>query len=145
METANGMAPNTLIRQASTYKDDVHAIEWAGGVASLISALIGIFTLLTVYVAAIQVLNRRPQYQLGASRKSLEPWKDVIVSSSIFRMQTCINAPKVISVPDLLKHGRDLDLDFLKGFSHKDKQGLSPTMRITSVIGLRKSSTSDSS
>ncbi|PUU83762.1 hypothetical protein B9Z19DRAFT_922272, partial [Tuber borchii] len=64
--------------------------DWISSTSSLVAAIVALLTLITVYLASIQILTRRQVYRLGLSKKSLGPWKSIVVSPSALRMQTQI-------------------------------------------------------
>lgn len=78
--------------------------DWVSALTSLVAAIVSLVTLLTVYLAAMQILSRRQLYRLGISKKSLGPWKKTVVKPSLLKMQTQISTPTV-SMPVLLVSG----------------------------------------
>ncbi|KAI5797850.1 hypothetical protein DFH27DRAFT_514978 [Peziza echinospora] len=83
------------------------AVDWTSAISSLVAAIIGVVTLVTVYLAAVQILTQRQIYQLGISPRALGAWRNkVVLSASLFhvRMQTQIQTPK-ITLPGLVQNG----------------------------------------
>jgi hypothetical protein len=84
-------------------------------ISSVVGAVVSLITLLTVYVAALQVLSRRQTYRLGLSERSLGPWKSKVASPSLLRMQTRISTP-TISLPKLVASKWEPNFTFPLGF-----------------------------
>ncbi|PUU83763.1 hypothetical protein B9Z19DRAFT_1104911 [Tuber borchii] len=89
--------------------------DWISAICSLVAAVVALITLLTVYQASIQILNRRQLYHLGLSKNSLGPWRSVVASSSILRMQTQIMTP-TLSVPLLVSKRWEPKISYPVGF-----------------------------
>lgn len=92
------------------------ASDWISATSSVLAAIVGLITLLTVYVAAMQILSRRQLYRLGVSVKSLGPWKPIVVTPSLLRMQTHISTP-TISLPRLVDQKWQPKISFPTGFT----------------------------
>lgn len=92
------------------------AFDWISVTSSVVAAIVGLITLLTVYVAAMQILSRRQLYRLGVSTKSLGPWKPKVVTPSLLRMQTKISTP-TISLPRLVAQDWQPNISFPTGFT----------------------------
>jgi hypothetical protein len=73
-------------------------------VASVITTLIGIATLVTVFQAYNEVVSRRQPYKLGVSLKALGSWKSKVDASNWYSLRTSIKSPR-ISLPKLIKNG----------------------------------------
>lgn len=97
------------------------ASDWISATSSIVASVVGLVTLLTVYVAAMQILSRRQLYRLGASTKSLGPWKSRVVTPSLLRMQTQISTPTV-SLRKLVKNEWKPKITFPVGFNSKSKK-----------------------
>lgn len=76
-------------------------LDYVSGVSSLVAALVALITLLTVYIAALQILSQRQIYRFGLSAASLGPWKSKVVSSSFLGLRSNILTPTV-TLPKLL-------------------------------------------
>lgn len=94
------------------------ASDWISATSSIVASIVGLVTLLTVYVAAMQLLSRRQLYRLGVSTKSLGPWKSRVVTPSLLRMQTQISTPTV-SLRKLVKNDWQPKITFPVGFNNK--------------------------
>ena len=103
------LAPSTTGGTTGTMTD------WMSAICSLVAAVVALVTLLTVYQASIQILNRRQVYRLGLSKKSLGPWKSVVAPPSRLRMQTQIKTP-TLSVPLLVSKDWQTKISFPVGF-----------------------------
>lgn len=102
----------------STFGAMSRETDWISAVCSLVAAIVAVVTLLTVYLAAMQILSRRQVYRLGVSTKSLGPWKSKVVTPSLLRMQTQISTP-TISLPNLVKKNWQPNVTFPTGLSPK--------------------------
>ncbi|KAH0603816.1 uncharacterized protein H6S33_007475 [Morchella sextelata] len=80
------------------------ATDLISAACSLVATAVSLITLITAYVAALQILSRRQLYRLGISEKSLGGWKDTVMKPSLLKMQTQISTP-TITVPMLLMNG----------------------------------------
>ncbi|KAJ8128846.1 hypothetical protein O1611_g4787 [Lasiodiplodia mahajangana] len=76
--------------------------DWISAITSTIAAAISIVTLITVYVAARQLLTEHRAYQLGLSPDTLGPWHDKVKRKRLLGLQQEICTP-TITVPMLLK------------------------------------------
>jgi len=103
------------IGSASLAPGTITKADWISAISSLVAAVVALLTLITVYLASIQILTRRQVYRLGLSRKSLGPWKSAVVSPSALRMQTQIKTP-TLSVPLLVSKGWEPEISFPVGF-----------------------------
>ncbi|KAF8252467.1 hypothetical protein K440DRAFT_536560 [Wilcoxina mikolae CBS 423.85] len=97
--------------------------DWISAVCSVVAAVVAVVTLLTVYLAAMQILSRRQIYRLGVSTKSLGPWKSKVVRPSLLRMQTQISTP-TISLPKLVKKNWEPSVTFPTGFECRPKKAV---------------------
>ncbi|RPA92427.1 hypothetical protein L873DRAFT_1862036 [Choiromyces venosus 120613-1] len=95
--------------------------DWVSAICSLIATVVALLTLITVYLASIQILTRRQIYRLGLSKKSLGPWKSTVVSPSAIRMQTQIKTP-TLSVPLLVQKKWKPEIAFPVGFELSPKK-----------------------
>ncbi|KAI1462796.1 hypothetical protein F4805DRAFT_10421 [Annulohypoxylon moriforme] len=95
---------------------DVSAPDWISSISSLVAAFIGIVTLLTVYIGAMQLLSQNRMYRIGLSRRSLGPWRPMAARSTLFGLQRRIFAPSV-SLNALVKQKWKPNLVFPAGFS----------------------------
>ncbi|GAW20872.1 hypothetical protein ANO14919_103840 [Xylariales sp. No.14919] len=76
--------------------------DWISAVSSVIAAAISIVTLITVYVAAIQLLTEHRAYQMGLSPDTLGIWHDKVKTKRLLGLQQEICTPTV-TLPMLLK------------------------------------------
>ncbi|KAI5776931.1 hypothetical protein EDC01DRAFT_432681 [Geopyxis carbonaria] len=90
--------------------------DWISAVCSAVAAIVALLTLVTVYLAAQQILSRLQVYRLGISWKSLGPWKENVVKHSLFRMQTKIYTPK-LSLAFLVTKQWDTEFQLPIGFA----------------------------
>jgi hypothetical protein len=97
----------------------VLAAEWLSALCSLIAAIVAVVTLITVYLAGMQILSRRQLYRLGFSQRSLGPWKAKVVKPSFAKMQTHIKTPTV-SLARLVAKKWQPNLTFPKGLPITD-------------------------
>ncbi|KAI5814627.1 hypothetical protein BZA77DRAFT_283384 [Pyronema omphalodes] len=97
----------------------VLAAEWLSALCSLIAAIVAVVTLITVYLAGMQILSRRQLYRLGFSYRSLGPWKTKVVKPSFAKMQTHIKTPTV-SLARLVAKRWQPKLTFPKGLPIPD-------------------------
>ncbi|RSL58859.1 hypothetical protein CEP54_007558 [Fusarium duplospermum] len=95
--------------------DDMNATDWVSAISSLAAAIIGIVTLLTVYIGAMQLLSQNRMYRLGLSWRSLGIWKDTVAKSALFGLQRRISSPTV-SLKFLIKKQWKPNLNFPVGF-----------------------------
>lgn len=98
-------------------------LDWLSTISSVIAAVVALVTLLTVYLAATQILSQRRMYLLGTSVESLGPWQRKVVSPSIFKMQTRISTP-VVSLPKLVEKHWKPSFIFPTGFSLPSNKGV---------------------
>ncbi|OCL12009.1 hypothetical protein AOQ84DRAFT_421518 [Glonium stellatum] len=59
------------------------ATNWLSTVSSVAAALVGMATLLTVYIAALQLSSQNRVYRLGLSWRSLGLWKSKVAKSAL--------------------------------------------------------------
>jgi len=80
-------------------------LNFVSNISSLTAAVAGVLTLLTVYVAGIQLAARRQLYQLGLSKSSLGLWRGKVVSRPGWHlgMTNHIQAP-VVRFANLVKN-----------------------------------------
>ncbi|KAA8893976.1 hypothetical protein FN846DRAFT_820084 [Sphaerosporella brunnea] len=112
--------PDLQARSIAQAADPTSSSDWLSTVSSVVSAFVAVVTLVTVYLAALQILSRRQQYRLGISTRSLGPWKAEVVSPSLLKMQTQIATP-TISLPRLVQKNWQPNLTFPTGFESKPK------------------------
>ncbi|KAE8444452.1 hypothetical protein EG329_000543 [Mollisiaceae sp. DMI_Dod_QoI] len=98
------------------------ATDLISAICSVIGAVVALITLLTVYVAALQVLSDRRIYRLGLSRQTLGPWKSKVVKRSMFGLQSKITTP-TLNLPTLVKERWSPTISFPTGF-HKRPEGI---------------------
>jgi len=108
-------AIGTASLAAGTMAGTITKADWISAVSSFIAAVVALLTLITVYLASIQILTRRQAYRLGLSKKSLGTWKSAVVSPSSLRMQTQIKTP-TLSVPLLVSRNWEPKISFPVGF-----------------------------
>lgn len=118
--------------------------DWISATSSVIAGVVGLVTLLTVYVAAMQILSRRQLYRLGVSAKSLGRWKRAVVTPSLLRMQTQISTP-TISLPRLVEKGWKPEICFPTGLGAHQRMPpvgvLRTPSRVFSLTGLKGAQT----
>ncbi|KAF8462320.1 hypothetical protein BDZ91DRAFT_735041 [Kalaharituber pfeilii] len=68
---------------------------WIGAVCAVVATVIGVATLLTVYVAATQLYSRHRLLQHGLSKNALGPWKPIVVDDKWHRLRTDIHTPTI--------------------------------------------------
>ncbi|KAI0895206.1 hypothetical protein F4806DRAFT_503188 [Annulohypoxylon nitens] len=90
---------------------------WVSAVCSIISVFIGLITLVTVFVAARQLLTEHRIYELGLSTLSLGPWHTKVNRKQLLGMQQQIVTP-TLSLPNLLKNEWQPRFIFPIGFHH---------------------------
>ncbi|KAJ2978134.1 hypothetical protein NUW58_g7589 [Xylaria curta] len=76
--------------------------DWISAISSTIAAAISIITVITVYVAARQLLTEHRAYQMGLSQNTLGPWHDKVKTKHLLGLQQEICTP-TITLPMLLK------------------------------------------
>ncbi len=76
--------------------------DWISAVCSTIAAVIALVTVITVYVAARQLLTEHRAYQMGLSEETLGPWHKKVKTKELLGMQQQISTP-VITLPTLVK------------------------------------------
>lgn len=89
--------------------------DWISVGASLTATFVGIVTLLTVYIGAMQLLTQSRAYRASLSWRSLGPWQSTVATSSLFGLQRRITTPTV-SPQILLKRGWSPELTLPSGF-----------------------------
>ncbi|RSM09366.1 hypothetical protein CEP52_004208 [Fusarium oligoseptatum] len=99
-----------------TMADEMNATDWISAISSLAAAIIGIVTLLTVYIGAMQLLSQNRMYRLGLSWRSLGPWQTTVAKWALFGLQRRISSPTV-SLKFLVKAEWKPNLIFPVGFS----------------------------
>ncbi|KAK4163267.1 hypothetical protein QBC43DRAFT_319809 [Cladorrhinum sp. PSN259] len=87
----------------------------ASMVASIASAFIAIVTLLTVYLAAMQLASQNRMYRLGLSWRAIGPWKHRVASSSYLGLRRRVYVPAV-SLSSLVDNNWNPELAFPAGF-----------------------------
>ena len=105
----------TIGAASSATSSTITKADWISATSSLVAAVVALLTLITVYLASIEILTRRQVYRLGLSKKSLGPWKSTVVSPSALRMQTQIRTP-TLSVPLLVSKSWEPKIAYPVGF-----------------------------
>ncbi|KAK3983875.1 hypothetical protein QBC44DRAFT_302390 [Cladorrhinum sp. PSN332] len=77
-------------------------VEWLSAVSSIASAVIAMVTLLTVYLAAVQLATQNRMYKLGLSYGSLGPWRPRVAVSSSLGLRRRIYTP-TLNLPSLVE------------------------------------------
>lgn len=67
--------------------DPASVTDWISAVCSVIAAVIGLVTVVTVYVAARQLLTERREYRTGLSEETLGPWDKKVKTKQLLGMQ----------------------------------------------------------
>lgn len=101
--------------------ESIPITDWIAMVCSAIAALFALVTVVTVYVAARQLLTEHRAYQIGLSQQALGPWHDKVKTGHLLGLQQTIATP-VISVPLLLKQEWRPEFIFPTGFEPSDSQ-----------------------
>ncbi|EGR50384.1 uncharacterized protein TRIREDRAFT_76360 [Trichoderma reesei QM6a] len=91
------------------------AFDWISAVSGLASAIVGIITLITVYIGATQFLSQNRMYRHGLSWRSLGHWQKIVDKSGLFGLQSRIAAPTV-SLKSLAKQEWEPSISFPIGF-----------------------------
>ncbi|TFB06271.1 hypothetical protein CCMA1212_001487 [Trichoderma ghanense] len=91
------------------------AFDWISAVSGLASAVVGVITLVTVYIGATQFLSQNRMYRHGLSWRSLGPWQKTVDKSGLFGLQSRIAAPTV-SLKSLAKQEWEPSISFPIGF-----------------------------
>lgn len=96
--------------------NSVSPSDWISAVCAVIATVIALVTVVTVYVAARQLLNEHRAYQLGLSFDSLGPWRSKVKTKKHMGLQQEIASP-FLSIPALVKQKWEPNLAFPVGFS----------------------------
>jgi hypothetical protein len=75
--------------------------DWISAVCSAIAAFIGLITVITVYIAARQLLTEHQAYEMGLSEDTLGPWRSKVKTKKLLGLQQQIQTP-VIDLPTLM-------------------------------------------
>ncbi|KAK0753006.1 hypothetical protein B0T18DRAFT_451429 [Schizothecium vesticola] len=114
--------------------DSSSTTDMVSAISSVIAVVFALVTVVTVYVAARQLLSERCEYQMGLSLDALGPWHTKIKTRRLLGLQQQIATP-VISVQTLLKQDWNPDLTLPAGFA-----GLEDGSRIDSERAPAKAS-----
>lgn len=114
--------------------DPSSTTDWVSAISSVIAVVFALVTVVTVYVAARQLLSERREYQMGLSIDALGPWHTRVKTRHLLGLQQQIATP-AISVQGLLKQDWNPDLTIPAGFV-----GLEDGSRIDSERALAKAS-----
>ncbi|KAI0380710.1 hypothetical protein F5Y04DRAFT_289376 [Hypomontagnella monticulosa] len=98
--------------------DTSSAADWISAASSIAATVIGIMTLVTVYIGAMQILSQTRMYRVGLSHISLGPWKSKAAHSALFGLQRRISTPSV-SLKFLVKNQWSPKIVFPTGFSRQ--------------------------
>ncbi|KAF2968908.1 hypothetical protein GQX73_g4673 [Xylaria multiplex] len=96
--------------------DEPNSTDWISASASLAATIIGVMTLLTVYVGAMQILSENRMYRHGLSWRSLGPWQAMVAKRTLFGLQRHISTPRVNIKLLIQKEWDPLRLTFPLGF-----------------------------
>lgn len=88
--------------------------DWISVASALVTTVIALVTLLTVYVAALQLLSQRRAYRHSLSYTALGPWRHKALSSSLFGLRTSVSTPSV-SLAKLTEQKWSPELEFPLG------------------------------
>lgn len=102
---------------AQTYYPGLNGstVDWISAVSGLVSAVVGIITLLTVYIGAMQFLSQNRMYRHGLSWRSIGPWQKTVDRSGLFGLQSRIAVPTV-SLKSLAQQKWEPSISFPVGF-----------------------------
>lgn len=78
------------------------ATDWISAICAILATVFSLVTLLTVYIAAIQLITQRRVYRLGLSPKALGPWQSKVVSRFFLLGQRNVSTRRV-RLPVLVK------------------------------------------
>ncbi|KAJ1709251.1 hypothetical protein NYO67_8569 [Aspergillus flavus] len=101
--------------------EDTSVTDWVSAVSSLVAVLIGVVTLITVYIGATQLLSQNRMYRHGLSWRSLGKWSRVVGNSALLGLEKHISTPSV-SLKALVKNNWEPVLTFPVGFP-REKNG----------------------
>ncbi|KAL2268058.1 hypothetical protein VTJ83DRAFT_2904 [Remersonia thermophila] len=96
--------------------ETISITDWISAICSVIAAGVALITLITVYVAARQVLTEHKAYSTGLSREALGPWHIKVKTKQLLGLQQTIATP-LISVPHVVKSNWQPEFVFPTGFS----------------------------
>ncbi|KAK1763630.1 hypothetical protein QBC33DRAFT_613519 [Phialemonium atrogriseum] len=82
--------------------ESISVADYISTVCSVIAAVFGLVTVVTVVVAVRQLLTEHRAYASGLSQQALGPWHDKVRTRRLLGLQQEINTP-TITVPSLLK------------------------------------------
>jgi len=108
-------------QQQQPAPEPIPVTDWVSMVCSAIAALFALVTVVTVYVAARQLLTEHRAYQMGLSQETLGPWHAMVKTKQLLGLQQTIATPN-ISVPLLVKREWQPELKFPTGFELSDSQ-----------------------
>ncbi|KAI5920092.1 hypothetical protein F4810DRAFT_448454 [Camillea tinctor] len=94
--------------------------DWVSAVSSIAAAIVGLMTLVTVYIGAIQVLSQNRMYKLGLSYESLGPWRAKVAQSTLLGFQWRISTPSV-SLKSLVQNKWQPNIIFPIGFPREQE------------------------
>lgn len=90
--------------------------DWISVGVAIVATIAALATLVTVYIAAQQLITQHRAYSLGLSRQSLGDWEPKVTSSSLFGLQRKVCTP-TISLPTLVARSWKPEFAFPTGFS----------------------------
>ena len=68
---------------------------WISAIAGIAALLIAVATLVTVYVAALQLASLHRNYRQSLTQKTLGPWKKKVDRSKFFGLEKTLYSPQV--------------------------------------------------
>jgi hypothetical protein len=87
-------------------------------ISSVVSAVMSLFAILSVYLAVLQLLSQRQTHRLKVMERAFGPWISKVASSSLLRMRITFSTPR-ISLPKLVASKWEPNFTFPLGFSRK--------------------------
>ncbi|KAK4450135.1 hypothetical protein QBC34DRAFT_325009 [Podospora aff. communis PSN243] len=94
---------NLVSLQAESSPDAGSVTDWISAICSAVGAAVAVITVITVYVAARQLLTEHKAYQLGLAEDTLGPWHKKVKTKSLFGLQQQVSTPN-ITLPLLMKN-----------------------------------------
>lgn len=89
--------------------------DWISAVCSVIAAAIALITVITVYIAARQLLTEHQTYQMGLSEAALGPWCTKVNRKKSLGMRQQISTP-IITLPALIKSNWNPEIGYPMDF-----------------------------
>jgi hypothetical protein len=100
---ANAIIANLVYLEAESRADAGSITDWISAICSAVGAAVAVITVITIYVAARQLLTEHKAYQLGLAEDTLGPWHKNVKTKSLFGLQQQVSTPN-ITLPLLMKN-----------------------------------------